>query len=165
MTKEQENLVIENHNLIYYFIHKYNLSIEDYYDVCAIGLCKAAGTYDSKKGVKFSTYASFIMENEIRMEFRKVRMRKRLNVISLNESMCDEFHCEIIDNITDGLSAYDQLLPYNLEDILTTTEYKIASLKYQGYNQQDIGIILGFSQSYISRILKSINKKMKQGGL
>ena len=81
MTKEQEILVIENHNLIYYFIHKYNLSIEDYYDICAIGLCKAANTYDDKKGIKFSTYAGVCIENEIKQELRK---QKNILVYSLD---------------------------------------------------------------------------------
>ena len=31
LTEEQKRLVEENHNLIYWYCHKYNLNIEEYY--------------------------------------------------------------------------------------------------------------------------------------
>ena len=42
LTKEQKELVENNHKLIYYYIHKNGLSVDEYYDILAIGLCKAA---------------------------------------------------------------------------------------------------------------------------
>ena len=42
LTAEQQQLVIENHNLIYDFAKRKNLIIEEYYDILAIGLCNAA---------------------------------------------------------------------------------------------------------------------------
>ena len=38
LTDEERDLVTNNHNLIYSYLNKYNLS-DDYYDLCAIGLC------------------------------------------------------------------------------------------------------------------------------
>lgn len=75
MTKEQEQLVTDNHNLIYFFLNKWGKILEysdmtDYYDICAIGLCKAAITYDSSKDVKFATYAAICIENAIKLELR-----------------------------------------------------------------------------------------------
>ena len=55
MTKEQQKLVEENHGLIYSFLAKHNLPIEEYYDLAAIGLCKASITYQNE--TTFSTYA------------------------------------------------------------------------------------------------------------
>ena len=42
MTDEQEKLVLNNENLIYHILKKYNLSVDEYYDVGVIGLCKEA---------------------------------------------------------------------------------------------------------------------------
>ena len=64
LTKEQKELVENNHKLIYYYIHKNGLSVDEYYDILAIGLCKAALNFDESKGIKFVTYAMFVMRNE-----------------------------------------------------------------------------------------------------
>mgnify|MGYP001317500519 CR=1 FL=1 len=42
ITDEASELVEENHNLIYSLLHKCHLNIEEWYDIAAIGLCKAA---------------------------------------------------------------------------------------------------------------------------
>ena len=48
MTDEQRKLVEDNHSLIYLVINNMGLSVEDNYDIAAIGLCNAAIGYDSK---------------------------------------------------------------------------------------------------------------------
>lgn len=43
MTKEQEQLVVDNHKLIYSYMWKHNMyedAVEDYYGLCAIGCVK-----------------------------------------------------------------------------------------------------------------------------
>lgn len=42
MTDYQRQLVTDNHNLIYRFLQKEKLNMEDWYDLAAIGMCKAA---------------------------------------------------------------------------------------------------------------------------
>ena len=64
-------LIEENHNLIYSYLHKMRLDIEEYYDLAAIGLCKAANNFDETKGFKFSTYAYRCMNNEVLNQIRK----------------------------------------------------------------------------------------------
>ena len=162
MTKEQENLVIENHNLIYWWIHKYNLSVEEYYDVCAIGLCKAALTFNKDKG-KFSTYAGMVILNSIKMEFRKFQNKKYVKgVLSLDTTEKYENIC-LTDVCTTGLDTYDEIIPYDLKDILTPFEYEVAQLKIQGYTQVHIGDMLKCSQPKICRALREIRRKMEIG--
>lgn len=55
ITDEARKLVEENHNLVYSFLYKYHLDVEEWYDLAAIGLCKAANTYNNDKS-GFSTY-------------------------------------------------------------------------------------------------------------
>ena len=45
MTEKQKQLVVDNHNLIYSFLHKHGFDEEEFYDLAAIGLCKAAKSY------------------------------------------------------------------------------------------------------------------------
>ena len=54
MTDYQKQLVTDNHNLIYRFLQKEKLNMEDWYDLAAIGMCKAAKTFNEGTS-KFST--------------------------------------------------------------------------------------------------------------
>lgn len=69
MTNEAKKLVIENHNLIFYFLNKRNMSIEEWYDILAIALCKAAKTFDENKS-KFITYVLKCINNAVCEELR-----------------------------------------------------------------------------------------------
>lgn len=77
LTEEQRNLVAENHNLIYTYAIKKNISVEDYYGTLAIGLCKAAKTFDENKGA-FSTFAFYCMENELYMQWRSLQKKSTI---------------------------------------------------------------------------------------
>ena len=76
MTEEQKKLVEDNHNLIYFVLHKHNLPIDEYYDILAISLCKSGIHYDENKS-KFSTFAVYNMEQDLKMEFRRNEALKR----------------------------------------------------------------------------------------
>ena len=69
LTIEESKLVEKNHNLIYGFAQKYKLPIDDWYDVCAIGLIKAVKSYRSDD-IEFSTFAYSCMFGEMRNELK-----------------------------------------------------------------------------------------------
>lgn len=172
MTKEQEQLVTDNHNLIYFFLNKWEKILEysdmtDYYDICAIGLCKAAITYDSSKDVKFATYAGVCIENEIKIELRN-RKKYSAPVYSLdmtfNNTSDGTGEISYGENMTTGLSAYDEILPYQLDKILNAREYKLVALILQDYTQVEIGNIIGISQAQVSRMFSKIKQKLLKGG-
>lgn len=172
MTKEQEQLVTDNHNLIYFFLNKWGKILEysdmtDYYDICAIGLCKAAITYDSSKDVKFATYAGVCIENEIKQELRNKKKYYAASVYSLdrtfNNTSDGTGEISYVNNITTGLSAYDEILPYQLDKVLNAREYKLVALVLQDYTQAEIGNIMGISQAQVSRMFFKIKQKLLKG--
>lgn len=67
LNDEQRKLVADNHNLIYQYLIDNNLPQDEYYDIVAIGLCKAALKYDTSKGA-FSTYVYKTVRNIINNE-------------------------------------------------------------------------------------------------
>lgn len=71
LTDEQRQLAADNHNLIYKFARSKRLDIREYYDLLAIGLCKAAGVFDASKKVRFSNVAYKCMFNECKMFWRQ----------------------------------------------------------------------------------------------
>lgn len=171
MTKEQEQLVTDNHNLIYFFLNKWGKILEysdmtDYYDICAIGLCKAAITYDSSKDVKFATYAGVCIENEIKLELRnKKKYSAPLYSLDMTFNNTSDGTGEISygENMTTGLSAYDEILPYQLDKVLNAREYKLVALVLQDYTQVEIGNIIGISQAQVSRMFSKIKQKLLKG--
>lgn len=84
LTAEQQQLVIENHNFIYFFLRKNNLT-DDWYDIAAIGLCKAARAFDKEKEIKFASFAYVCMRNEFFMEYRKHKRQNKNIVASLDD--------------------------------------------------------------------------------
>jgi len=86
LTLEQQQFATENHNLIYSFLQKNNLEIDDWYGISAYGFCKAVRAYNKDKNVCFSTFAYKCMQNEILMEYRKNKKHKGFVFVSLETS-------------------------------------------------------------------------------
>ena len=170
LTQEQSERVTENHNLIYYMIHKFHLDIEEYYDILAIGLCKACLSWDISKG-KLSTYACTIMYNEIRQYLRTVHNSKNKCLhyaLSLDAKLSDfgndpEFEdLNYLGSMSNGHSdLLDELVLFDFSK-LSEREKQIVKYRYMGYNQDKIGKLLGVSQSYVARVSKAIQNKLER---
>ena len=100
LTVEEKKMVEDNHNLIYWFCKKNKLNEDDWYDIMAIALIKAAKSYKTNK-TKFSTYASTIMHNEMVREL-EYRERHWPDTLSLDYEYdgekdgpfkFDKYHC------------------------------------------------------------------------
>lgn len=83
----KEQLFDDNMNLAYSYVHKSGIRIpgytqEDLFQTALIGLWKACRTFDSQKGIKFSTYATNCIKNELLMALRKYK--KDQNILSLD---------------------------------------------------------------------------------
>lgn len=164
LTKEQKRLVEDNHNLIYYYCRKNDISIDTYYDVCAIGLCKAAATYDKEQST-FATYALYVINNEVKGIYRQnaSRGKQDVQVFSYDKILTNNYgdECTLLDFIiTDGKDAYDSSILTDFNKIWNQREKKIALLLYEGYTQKEISEIIGVQQPQISRIIKIMRRKV-----
>ena len=160
-----EKIVEENHNLIYAFLNKCHLPTNEYYDLAAIGLCKAAKTWDCDRQ-KFSTYAYTCMFNEVMGEKRKYRCKKRIDndeLISLDAHIDEEQKLSILDIINDSYSLEDEIITNidvsNFVKSLKGRDRAIVDLFTLGYVQDDVANIIGVSQATISRVKKKLKDK------
>lgn len=83
MSRKQQ-LIGDNMNLVYFLVSKEYptyLYDEDIIQCGMLGLCKAADMWDESKST-FSTFATYCIRNEIRMEFRK--RAKHQGILSLD---------------------------------------------------------------------------------
>ena len=178
--EEARNMLIEhNLRLVVFLAKKYEnttYDIEDLVSIGSIGLIKGINTYKIDKNIKLATYASRCISNEILMFLRKNK-RKRAEV-SLEDALNydaegNELHLE------DILGTDENLVPNEYEkqvdkevlakeiQVLPDRDKEIMTLRYglnntKEYTQKEVAVMLGISQSYISRIEKKVIRKLKQ---
>lgn len=178
--EEAKNILIEhNLRLVVFLAKKYEnttYDIEDLVSIGSIGLIKGINTYKIDKNIKLATYASRCISNEILMFLRKNK-RKRAEV-SLEDALNydaegNELHLE------DILGTDENLVPNEYEkqvdkevlakeiQVLPDRDKEIMTLRYglnntKEYTQKEVAVMLGISQSYISRIEKKVIRKLKQ---
>lgn len=167
----KEQVVLNNVGMVGHVLKSLNLNPldDDLFSTGLIGLVKAVNTFSSDKGVKFTTYATPVIRNEILMTFRKKRI---ISVFSLDEpyDLGNGESVNFAGMIEDGKRFDDEVIAdmqmKKMFSALSDREKKIISLSMGGKTQREIAEILGLTQSYISRIIKSIYKKWrKQNGL
>lgn len=153
--------------MIYTFLQKYQLSVEDYYGLAAIGLCKAGSKFDGSKS-KFSTYAYKCMFTTVFTEIRDRKAEKRIP-----DHQLLYYQAEFDDSNGGDASTFMNYIPSkeNVEESVLSEiifdEYmsklkdrdkQIFILFSEGYKQGEIGKIVGCSQAQVSRVRKKLCK-------
>ena len=167
MTVEQKELIENNHNLIYDFAKKRNLFIDDYYDILAIGICKAAIIYDKNIGC-FSTVAYKCMDSEIGMYKRYTNSQKRIPeemIFSYDTPLPngEDEETSFIDVISDNNDLIENIISdvscSILLNMLNEKEKIIVEYLVSGLKQSEIAKILNTKQQNIAYIVKRIKEK------
>lgn len=174
-----KNILIEhNLRLVAHIIKKYYSKFEDRDELISIGtigLIKAVNTYCVDKNIKFATYASRCIENELLMYFRSLKKSsadvyidepiesdKDGNILSLKDIISDSN--SIINQVDIQLGT--EKLYFFIKHCLDERELQIIALRYGilGYTphtQKNISKMLNISRSYVSRIEKKALKKLQ----
>lgn len=163
----KEQVVLNNTGLIPYVLKSLNQNMfdEDLFAIGIVGLCKAINGFDASKDVKFNTYASWAIRNEILMSFRKKRIIPTFSIdepcaldngeeVSYADMIADN-KCFEEDVLTD--MQYEEIM-----NLLSDRERKIISLRAGGRTQDEISDICGISRSYVSKTIKAARKKCKK---
>ena len=99
------------------------------------------------------------------MYFRYMNKLINSNVISIYTELGvqwdDDNPPQIIDTLSSG-NLEDNVIHFDLKKELTEMEYNACILAIEGFKQEIIGEKLNLSQSYVSRVLKSAEKKLKK---
>ena len=176
----RDKLIENNTRLVYHIANQKFRGSRYFEDLCSsgfIGLIKAVDGFDYKKGVKFATFATRCIENEMFM-FLRVEKKHTKNVsTSLDECLINEENkgpVEFIDQYKTGEDfdrelcdkMYVKYVLDAMDKVLTKTECEIVKHSYglcgERMKQRELSDEYGYSQSYISRILTKSNGKMKK---
>jgi len=173
--KEAEREFFESNKKFSFYIAKKfantNVEIDDLAGYAQIGFLKAYHTFDPSKDIKFATYSSRCMINEILMFLR--RNKKHAYIDSLDRILITDGNGngitlrEIIpsdENIEDEVEL--SMISTSVKDFvfsLPERDRLIIIMKFEeGKTQAEIGNALGISQSYISRICKRLRNRIKR---
>lgn len=171
-------LIKHNIRLVIYEVktkfNNVNINKEDLVASGIIGLIKAISSFNINKNVEFATYATVCIDNEILMSLRN--FRKHNFVESLDKVIySDDVGNEL--TLKDILSRDENIIDYyvtketfkevrNLVNNLPEVEKKVIKMRFGFYNdkiytEKEIAEKVNFSQSYTSRFIKKILKRLK----
>ena len=169
----KNKLIEHNLRLVVFLAKKYESTgydIEDLVSIGSIGLIKGINTYKIDKNIKLATYASRCISNEILMYIRKNKKSKQ--EVSLDDTL--NFDAEGNElKLSDVLGTENDLVDKEFErkvnkeflnreiENLSQRDKQIMTLRYglnntREYPQKEVAVMLGISQSYISRIEKKV---------
>lgn len=149
LTKHQQEIVEDNHNLIYSFIHRRGLDADEYYGLIAESLCKAVLNWDESKG-KLPTIFFTVARNDLYTEWRKALAGKRQHegMYPLEE-----------DWIVDDYDLEDEVMMNDTMEEIENSEFReLFELKLLGYNHSEIADMLDIHPTTVGRQLKKVGE-------
>ena len=181
MKTSRDDLILDNVNLIYYVLKKMNLykNADEYYDICMIGLIKAADTFNESKGYTFSTYGISCIRSELLGYLRRQNSSKRkanYNTVSLEMSVYKENdgkEITLLDTLPSNDNVEEEIIVNEEKELLIEAlsilddkellviSYMFGVNGYDEIKQKDIATILNMKQGSVSRIGKRAINKMK----
>ena len=150
-------------------------STEDLVSIGTIGLMKAVKTFNPDKNIKFATYASRCIENEILMHLRKVNNAK--HEMSFDEPLSIDWDGneltlrDVLGSEPDEISvdieySDEKKLLLKIVNSLSDKERELMKMRFgimgeTEHTQKQLADLMGISQSYISRLEKRIIEKIR----
>lgn len=162
MTEKEKQLVEDNHNLIYFCLKKYDLPENEFYDIAAIGLIKAAKAYNEQE-IKFSTFAVNCIGNEIKKEYKKRTLKRIVPNDKLvradrkiGQSLNDYY--TIIQNGNENLEerVCTEDLIKKITRKLDDRRKQVLAMLIDGYNMSDIASAMGVKPQRIFQLRNDI---------
>lgn len=167
----RDKLIRHNLRLVAHVVKKYYqgpIEQEDLMSIGTIGLIKAVQSFSMDKNIRFSTYASKCIDNEVLMSMRKIKQTD--NVVYLEDSIDTENQnskLTLKDSLPDDFEMEEYCESQEIKnDLLNTVVQKLDGRQRQiiimryglfgntPQTQQQVCEILGISRSYVSRLEK-----------
>lgn len=158
MNKEQQKLCEDNVKLAYYIVSQYYptyIHDEDITAAALLGLCKAAESYDSEKGL-FSTFAGKCIRNEINQEF--ITRKPYSKTISLDTKVGEDLTLGEVLTGEDDIAYMDEAFYEQLTDDELTT----LQMENLGYSTDEIAEMSGFSVQKVQKLLRLTKLKWRK---
>ena len=164
----RDKLIRHNLRLVAHVAKKYYTTPDkqdDFISIGTIGLIKAVDTYDPARTVRFASYASQCIQNELRMHLRRVRreagtlslqepLEGENGMLTLADTLPDEAVMEEDCERRDEAARLRALLATLPRRDRTLLELRYGLNGAPPLTQQQAAARLGISRSYVSRLEK-----------
>lgn len=145
-----------------------DIEYDDLFGLCELAFMKAYKTFNAT--TKWATYYVRIATNEILMQIRKrKKIKDETSLQAILNTDIDGNEQTLESILPSGINIeQDYLDREELERLRTAIEQltgkhkEVIELKLRGIKQNDIGVKLGISQSYVSRLEKAAMAKLKK---
>lgn len=175
LNEKQREMIQENHDLIYYVAGHLGVDVDEWYDIFALGMCKAAYHFKEGKGQKFSTFAVTIMKQEFWREMnyrsrkkrfaeeRPLSLEMQINTIfestelTLGEVL--KSNCNVVESVEDLMIAE------SVEDFLkalSERDKRWVSMRLKGMTLREMAAVEGISYQRINAKLHKIAEKLQR---
>lgn len=164
----REQIIEHNSRLCIHIARKFLSTghlLDDLFSVATIGLVKAVDTFKTDKDIKFATYASRCIENEILMMLRREK-KHNLN-ISFDAALTTDIDGNelLLSDVLEDNKVGDFILPFISKDQTAEINEALYQLEakhrdiihdhfYEQKTQKQIAKERKISQSYVSRLSK-----------
>lgn len=146
MTEKQKEYATEHHDLVYKYLQKRGLSVDDYYDVVIPGYLRAVVRYDEEKELqqyKFSTIAWGGMRSALSTHRRYLSRKKRnADVLSLDADLSNGNEFSLLDTLAaadnPAQDLDDKQLWLEVYSLLNESQWKLIQMRLTGYSNQAI---------------------------
>lgn len=170
-TTSRQRLIEGNMRLALYVSKQFEnaLESEELVAISMVGLVKAANAFEPNKGIKFNTFASVVIKNEILMAIRK--NRKTWRDISLYSPMGvdDKGNEQEIWETIGDLKSEKQMDRVEIQELIRTIreglneeERYVIAQWVDGVPQRKTAEILGVTQSRVSKLTKKAFEKLRK---
>ena len=168
---EQEVLIRDNIKLAYWLANKWHKKIGDYsikdglISAAELGLIKAARKWKSDKGTKFTTFAITCMNNQIKIFLRR-NAKKPVSFSEIEKNISNDDNVKL-ENYSSQLQTIDDKvekisLMQCIEKLSKKESKVLISYYFNGKSQSSIATDMHISQAYVSRIMNTGLKKIRQ---
>ena len=169
LTPEQRLFAAEHHDLVYKFLRKKQLSVDEFYDVIIFGYLRAVHrffTLPELQKYSFKTIAWKGMEGELSDHRRKQRRPKHnADVISLHVGP-SENSLPLEETIAAPnplmRQLEEQLLLHDLAKRVSKQQMNIVHLKFCGYNNRDIARRQNTTMKRVQELLEEVRTALRE---
>lgn len=151
----QNNVLEENHNLIYYFMSKKGLDYDRWYSTVSDSLVEAIYYHDEKKG-KLSTFFFLIASREVGKGLKKAKKAEDNETLIYNTySNYDESVIYVSKDDTDSLD-------FEIKQCLEEEELLIYNSLKSGLTRKELADLLGVSMTATRRRIVKLRSRIEE---
>ena len=159
----------DNHNLIYFYLNRYKLDHDEWYDVAAIGYMKAVHSYEAERG-SFSNYALQCMRREVGNQMKRDRRNTAYGITVISgdspiSAATDDEGISVFDCIESDFNIEDHIIAEDFKNFLdsqTERRRMVLTYHYEGYSPNEIASMIHTKPANVRMLIRNSYRAYKK---